>query len=214
MQVYKSVNPIVSIIIPTYNRADYLNRAIDSVINQTFKNWELLIIDDGSTDATFDIVNEYIIRNENIRYLKQSNEGLALAYNTGILVSSGIYLTFLGSDDEYKQNHLQARIDYMKNHPEISLIHGGVEIIGDPYIKDKYDLSRKIHISECAVGGTFFGSREMFIELNGFQNVRYGEDAEFLIRAEAKYNISKIDIPTYIYYRDTPDSICNTIKEV
>jgi glycosyltransferase involved in cell wall biosynthesis len=214
MQVYKSVNPIVSVIIPTYNRADYLHRAIGSVINQTFKNWELLIVDDGSTDATFDIVNEYVMRNENIRYLKQSNGSPGLAYNTGILASCGIYLTFLGSDDEYKQNHLQTRIDYMKSHPEISFIHGGVEIIGDPYVKDKDDLSRKIHISECAVGGTFFGRREMFIELNGFQNVRYGEDTEFLIRAEAKYNISKIDIPTYIYYRDTPDSICTTIKEV
>jgi glycosyltransferase involved in cell wall biosynthesis len=213
MQVYKSVNPIVSVIIPTYNRADYLHRAIGSVINQTFKNWELLIVDDGSTDATFDIVNEYVMRNENIRYLKQSNGSPGLAYNAGILASCGIYLTFLGSDDEYKLYHLQSRVDYMKSHLEISFIHGGVEIIGDPYVKDKNDLSRKIHISECAVGGTFFGRREMFIELNGFQNVRYGEDTEFLIRAEAKYNISKIDIPTYIYYRDTPDSICSTIEQ-
>ena len=214
MQVYKSVNPIVSVILPTYNRAGYLHRSIGSVMNQTFNDWELLIVDDGSTDATFELVNEYVMREENIRYLKHTNLGPGLAYNTGILASSGTYLTFLGSDDEYKPNHLQSRVDYMKSHSEISFIHGGVEIIGDPYVKDKDDLSRKIHISECAVGGTFFGNREVFIELNGFQNVRYGEDSEFLIRAEAKYNISRLDIPTYIYYRDTPDSICTTIKQV
>ena len=212
MQVFKSISPIVSVILPTFNRAGYLHRCIDSVLNQSFAEWELIVVDDGSTDSTFNLVNEYVMRNENIRYLKQTNRGPGLAYNIGILASCGIYLTFLGSDDEYKPDHLQSRVDFMKSHPEISLVHGGVEIVGDPYVKDKNDLSRKIHISECAVGGTFFGSREVFIDLNGFRNICYGEDSEFLIRAEAKYNISKIDIPTYIYYRDTPDSICTTIK--
>jgi glycosyltransferase involved in cell wall biosynthesis len=212
MQVFKSISPIVSVILPTFNRAGYLHRCIDSVLNQSFAEWELIVVDDGSTDSTFNLVNEYVMRNENIRYLKQTNSGPGLAYNSGILASCGIYLTFLGSDDEYKPNHIQSRMDYMKSNPEISLIHGGVEIIGDPYVKDKDDLTRKIHISECAVGGTFFGKREVFIELNGFQNIRYGEDSEFLVCAGAKFNISKIEIPTYIYYRDTPDSICTTIK--
>jgi len=213
MQVYKSQVPIVSVIIPTFNREGYLHRSIDSVINQSFKSWELIIIDDGSTDDTFNLVNDYIIRNENIRYMKQTNRGPGLANNAGILTSCGMYITFLSSDDEYRLDHLQSRVDFIKSHPEISLIHGGVEIIGDPYVKDKDDLTRKIHISECAVGGTFFGKREMFIELNGFRNVSYSEDSEFLSRAQAKYSISKIEIPSYIYYRDTPDSICTTIKQ-
>jgi glycosyltransferase involved in cell wall biosynthesis len=212
MQVYKSISPVVSVILPTLNREGYLHRCIDSVMNQSFKNWELIVVDDGSTDFTYNLVNEYLMRNENIRYIKQSNRGLSLAYNTGILTSCGKYITFIGSDDEYRPNHLQSRIDYMKSNPEISFIHGGVEIIGDPYVKDKDDLTRKIHISECAVGGTFFGRREVFIDLDGFKNIRYGEDSEFLTRVVTKYNISKINLPTYVYYMDTPDSICRTIS--
>ena len=150
-------------------------------------------------------------RHENIRYIKQSHRGLALANNIGILTSNGKYITFIGSDDEFKPNHLQSRIDYMTSNPEISFIRGGVEIIGDPYVKDKDDLTRKIHITECAIGGTFFGRREVFIDLNGFKDIPYGEDTEFLARVVTKYKISNIDLPTYIYYRDTPDSICSTI---
>jgi glycosyltransferase involved in cell wall biosynthesis len=180
-------------------------------MNQSFQDWELIIVDDGSTDSTYNLVDEYLMRNENIRYIKQSHRGLGLANNTGILTSSGKYITFIGSDDEYKQNHLQSRIDYMKSNPEISFIRGGVEIIGDPYVKDKDDLTRKIHITECAIGGTFFGMREVFTDLNGFKNIPYGEDTEFLTRVITKFKISNINLPTYIYYRDTPGSICSTI---
>jgi len=211
MQLYKSISPVVSIILPTFNREGYLHRSIDSLMNQSFHDWELIIVDDGSTDSTYNLVDEYLMRNENIRYIKQSNQGLGLANNTGILASCGKYITFIGSDDEYKQNHLQSRIDYMKSNPEISFIRGGVEIIGDPYVKDIDDLTRKIHITECAIGGTFFGRREVFTDLNGFKDLRYGEDSEFLTRVAAKYKISNINLPTYIYYRDTPDSICSTI---
>jgi hypothetical protein len=94
----------------------------------------------------------------------------------------------------------------------IDFIHGGVEVIGHPYVKDKNDLNREIHISECAVGGTFFGKRNVFFELGGFKDLTYSDDSDFLERAEEKFNVLKVDYPTYIYYRDTPDSICTNIK--
>jgi glycosyltransferase involved in cell wall biosynthesis len=211
MQIYKSISPVVSVILPTLNRVGYLHRSIDSVMNQSFKDWELIIVDDGSTDSTYNLVNEYLMKNENIRYVKQTHRGLSLANNIGILTSSGTYITFIGSDDEYKPNHLQSRIDYITSNPEISFIRGGVEIIGDPYVKDKDDLTLKIHITECAIGGTFFGKREVFTDLNGFNDLPYGEDSEFLARVVTKYKISNLNLPTYIYYRDTPNSICSTI---
>lgn len=211
MQVYKSFQPIVSIILPTFNRRNLLPRSIDSVIRQSFKDWELIIVDDGSTDNTFELVDSYIKKHENIRYMKHSNRRPPLSQNTGLLAAAGKYISFLGSDDEYKKTYLEERISFMKANPEIDMIHGGVEIIGNPYVKDKNDLSKQIHLSECVIGGTFFGKRQMFLELDGFNNLKYSDDSEFFERAEQKFKIAKVNFPTYIYYRDTPDSICSTI---
>lgn len=213
MQVYKSFKPIVSIILPTFNRAQLIERAVNSVIKQTFKDWEIIIVDDGSSDSTFEIVNKYLQEFENIRYIKHSNRKPPLSLNAGMLASVGYYITFLGSDDAYKQDHLRLRVEYLNDHHETDLIHGGLEIIGYPFVKDKNDLSREIHINECAVGGTFFGKRPLFFELNGFNNLAYSDDSDFLERAERSYNILKVEWPTYIYYRDTPDSICTNIEQ-
>jgi len=212
MQVYKSYAPIVSVIMPTFNREKYLHRSINSVINQTFKEWELIIVDDGSSDSSFNVINDFIGSYENIRYMKHSNRRPPLATNAGILASCGEYIAFLGSDDEYKSDYLLQRVEFMKANPKIDFIHGGVEVIGHPYVKDKDDLTKEIHLSECAIGGTFFGKRKVFFELDGFKNLIYSDDSDFLERVEKKFRITKVDWPTYIYYRDTPDSICTTIE--
>ena len=212
MQVYKQYKPIVSIIMPTFNRAKYLQRSIESVLNQSFKMWELIVVDDGSSDNTFQIVDEYILQFENIRYMKHSNRRPALATNAGIQASCGELIAFLGSDDEWKPEFLKQRVNFLKDNHEIDFIHGGLEVVGHPYVKDKNDLTREIHIDECVVGGTFFGKRNVFIELGGFRNLSYSDDSDFYERAVKKFNVAKVDFPTYIYYRDTPDSICSTIK--
>jgi glycosyltransferase involved in cell wall biosynthesis len=214
IELYKDFTPLVSVVLPTYNRADYILRAVNSVINQNYKEWELIIVDDGSTDNTAKIVDNLILERENIRFMKQKNRGTALAFNTGIQASTGQFITFLGSDDEYKPDHLELRVKFLHKNPEIDFLHGGLEIIGHSYVKDKDDLSKEIHISECAVGGTFFGKRIVFFEGGGFKNLGYAEDSEFLERIQNKFNVKKIDLPTYKYYRDTPDSICTNIKEI
>lgn len=212
INVYKGNRPLVSIVMPTFNRESYLNRSISSVLKQTYSDWELVIVDDGSTDNTFQLVNGFISKYENIRYVRHSNRKSPLTTNAGILASCGDYITFLGSDDEYKEEHIKLRIDFMIANPDIDMIHGGVEIVGHPYVKDKNDFSKEIHISECVVGGTFFGKRSIFFELDGFKDLIYSDDSDFFERAEKKFKIAKVDYPTYIYYRDTPDSICTTIQ--
>ncbi|KAF0151938.1 MAG: glycosyl transferase [Ignavibacteria bacterium] len=213
MQVYKSFRPVVSVILPTFNREKLLQRAVDSVINQTFFGWELIIIDDGSKDKTFELVNSYFNNFENIRYIKHTNRRPPLSQNVGLLASAGEFVSFLGSDDQYKPTYLEERVNFLRENPEIDLIHGGVEIIGHPFVKDKNDLSKEIHLSDCVIGGTFLGKRNIFLDLNGFTDLKYSDDSDFFERAVNKYKIVKVDFPTYIYYRDTPDSICSTIKE-
>ncbi len=212
MQVYKNYTPEVSIILPTYNRKNLLTRAINSVINQTYDKWELIIVDDGSTDNSIDVIEPYLVNYENVRYMRHSNRKSPLSLNAGILAAAGKFVTFLGSDDEYKPEHLELRMKLLSENTEVDLIHGGLEIIGTPFVKDKNDLTKLIHISDCIVGCTFIGKKEVFLELNGFRNLKYSDDSDFYERALGKYKILKVDYSTYIYYRDTPDSICSTIE--
>ena len=209
LNIYKSFKPVISVVMASYNRAKYLKRSIESLLLQTFKEWELLVVDDGSKDNTFEIINEYLENNENIRYLKHKNRKLALTRNAGIEASVGEYITFLDSDDEYDKNHLKLRMNFMLGRPDVDLIHGGIQIIGDPYVTDKNNPGEKIHLEQCVIGGTFFGRKKVFFESDGFSSIDYSEDSEFLDRAKEKFIVQKVGYPTYIYHRDTEDSITN-----
>jgi glycosyltransferase involved in cell wall biosynthesis len=205
-------HPAISVVLTVYNRERYLNRAVDSLIDQDFSSWELIAVDDGSNDDSLSILKSYGGAVENIKIIEQENRKLPYSRNKGILASKGKYITFLDSDDEYAAHHLKKRIDYMLEHPETDLIHGGVKIIGDEYVRDKDDPNKLVHISKCTVGATFFGKRKVFIDLGGFKEIHYSEDSEFLQRAEKVFEVEKIDFKTYIYHRDIPDSITNTYQ--
>ncbi|MCO6461553.1 MAG: glycosyltransferase family 2 protein [Saprospiraceae bacterium] len=212
MDVYKNTNPAITVIMVTYNRAGYLHRAIQSFLNQTVKDNELIIVDDGSTDNTFDIVCQFMNHHPNIRYMRHTNRNISLSKNAGILNAVGKYITFLDSDDEYKPDYLAKRYAFMEAHPEIDMLEGGVIIIGNPYVKDRNNPDLDIHLSQCHIGATFFAKSTVFTELDGYdKEISYSEDSAFWIKANQKYKIHKFDEPGYIYYRNTPGSICNTI---
>lgn len=201
----------VSIILPTYNRSELIKRAVKSVLKQTYEAWELLIIDDGSNDNTRKICEVFFKNDNRIKYYYQNKSGLPAALNKGIKLSKNKIITFLGSDDEYKKRHLELRIDFLTKHTNADMLHGGVKIIGNPYVKDKNDTTKLIHLNECIIGGTFFGWKYVFVRLGGFKNIPYSEDSEFYERASKIFNIRKVDFDTYLYYRDTEDSISNNI---
>lgn len=194
--------PAISVILCTYNRDSYLVRCIDSVFAQTFVDFELIVIDDGSNDNTFHVVNQYINERINIRYVKHQNRKLALSKNIGILCSFGKYITFIDSDDAYNPNHLQGRYDYLENHADIDLVQGGFYSDETIYVKDYYQPDKVINLRDCVLGPTFFGKRQVFEQLNGFQQIAYGEDTDFWARAEALFNTAHLhDLETYIYTR-------------
>jgi len=208
MYIYQNNRiPFFSVILTTYDRGYIIDRAINSVLNQTEQDWELLIVDDGSKDNTFEVCSKYF-NDGRIRFLFHKNKGLPLSRNVGILSSSGLYCTFLDSDDEYKENHLEFRRNILLQHPEVDLLYGGVEIMGDPYVVDYYDNSKLIHIDECYVGGSFFVKKNVAIDLGGFRNIKYGDDVDFAKRAiEEGYCVASVEYRTYIYHRDVNDSI-------
>lgn len=208
LTVYPDFVPFFSVIICTYNRAKLLSRALESLLAQTETDWEAIVVDDGSTDATAEIVRRHVQKNEHIRYLYHTNRGSALSRNVGLLASSGLFATFLDSDDMYKPDHLEHRKILLRENPQVELLHGGVEIVGNPFVPDKKDTTKLIHLSECVIGGTFVIRREAAVKLGGFANLLYAEDAEFYERADSATGliIANTDDPTYIYNRISSDS--------
>ena len=114
---------LISIIIPTYNREKTILRAIDSVLNGSYQNIELIIIDDGSTDTTKEVLS-YYIENKLINYFYIENSGVSKARNIGVDIARGEWIAFLDSDDEWIKHKLKLQIQFLKANPTYKVIHG------------------------------------------------------------------------------------------
>ena len=203
----------ISIILRTYNtNPTYLERAIKSVFNQDFQNFELVIVDDGSTYEYAANIIKYCTHTANrILYTYQPNKGESQAANRGVLNSSGNYITFIDSDDEYKPNHLSSCIAEME---EVDLICSTATLVGDRqqdfYVADRTDTTKLIHVDNTILFGTLFGKREIFDNIKF--TTEYGADAVFFEQAGKSYSTKKTSLRTYIYYRNIPNSLSTLIK--
>jgi len=198
----------------TFNRAQLLPRAVASLTGQVYTAWELIVVDDGSEDDTGPLVNALAAADGRIRYKRQENQGLTGARNTGLALAAGEFLTFLDSDDEYAPEHLARRVEYMASHSELDIIHGGVRIVGGPdFVPDRHNPKQLIALAQCVIGGTFFMRRRLYAEMGGFRKPDYGNDAEFMERALQRFPVGRVEFPTYIYHRETPDSMCNVMEK-
>ena len=133
----------VSVIVPTFNRARYLGQAIDSTLQQTFEAHEIIVVDDGSTDETAEVVAKY---GDRVRYLRTSNGGVAHARNVGMSVASGDYLTFLDSDDLLYPYMLELETRLLDRHPDVGLVYAEMSAFDDEGFFDRYHL-KKYHES-------------------------------------------------------------------
>ncbi len=122
--------PLVSVIMPCYNGEKFIDEAIESVINQTYKNWELIIVDDGSTDKSKKIINNYL-SDERIYYICHTkNIGIPSARNTGINTSGGEFIALLDQDDKWLPNKLDLQIDkFYESKPEVGLVFGNIDVV-------------------------------------------------------------------------------------
>lgn len=211
---YSSYIPFFSVVLCTYNRADTVGAALDSLLAQTEPDWECVIVDDGSTDDTAALLRSYCDRSARFRLLYHSNRGQALSRNAGILASCGLFVTFLDSDDQYAPEHLSIRKQILCENTDVEFLYGGVEITGDPYVPDLENPGRMIHIGECVVAGTIVVRRSTALQLGGFPDVAFGDDTAFYERAyRADIAIAHIDEPTYLYNRTRADSLCNLMAD-
>lgn len=203
-------NPFFSVVVCTYNRAHILSRALDSLLSQTFHDWECIIIDDASDDHTRESISSFL-RKRVFRYIRQSHCGCAMSKNAGMEAAGGSFITFLDSDDEYAPEHLAIRYRILSEKKDIDLLHSDVKVIGNRFVPDKNNPAGLIDITDCTVGGTFVIRRSTLRESDRFQDV-YSDDSVFLEKflSEGK-KVIKIKSPTYIYHRDSEDSMCSTL---
>ena len=181
------------------------------MIAQTETDWELIVVDDGSSDGTWQVVQSYAVDHPSIRSMRHSNRGVSRSRNAGLLASTGLFVTFIDSDDEYRPDHLAVRRQVLLENPEVTFLHSTADVIGDPYVPDKNDPTNMIHLDDCVIGGTFVIRRDVLMDLGGFDVVDYADDALLYERASAAgIAIAKLDHPSYVYYRTTPDSLCST----
>ena len=129
----------VSVIMPVYNGAQYLQEAIDSILNQTFKDFELIIIDDGSSDESAEIIQKNADKDKRIVALKnEQNSGICVTLNKGLDIAKGEYIARMDSDDISEPNRLVVQIDFLERNPEYGLVGSNTKIFGDnisvPYV--------------------------------------------------------------------------------
>lgn len=149
--------PLISIITPLYNSEKYIRETIESVLNQTYKNWEMLIVDDCSKDNGVKIVNEYVLKDKRIKLFKnEKNEGVSFTRNRAIDLSQGKYIAFLDSDDLWKKEKLKKQILFMEKN-NIDLSYTGYEKINtDGSLRGEIKVPKKIDYKEllknCLIG--------------------------------------------------------------
>ena len=186
----RSEGPFVSVIIPTYNQAGYVGEAIRSVQQQTYTNFEIIVIDDGSSDNCWDVVAGF---GDSVRYIRQENQGLAGARNTGIRAARGELIGLLDSDDQWLPGYLQAMLSLVERFPEASVFYSSAQAMdaegrelpqfyGGPAVPpDK--LYQVLLRANFLIPSTILMRREVIIEAGLFdQKLRSCEDWDLWLR--------------------------------
>lgn len=139
--------PLVSIIVPCYNQAQYLPETLDSILVQTYSNWECVIVNDGSPDNTEEIAKKYCEKDCRFKYLEQENNGVATARNNGIKISNGKYILPLDGDDIIAPTYCEKAVTHFQNYPETKLVYCKAETFGDqnePWDLPSYSFEKLI----------------------------------------------------------------------
>lgn len=218
---------LVSIIIPTYMRADMLNRAIDSVLNQTYDNIEVIIVDDNNPHSKYRKNTEEIMLKykevKNVMYLKHDkNRNGAAARNTGINAAKGEYIGFLDDDDEFISNKIEAQVNSLnKISNEYGAVYGGYRIIRGNKVISNIEVNKEGQLFQDLMlmeWGTGSGSnvlfkREVFNEIGLFdESLLRHQDWDILLRMFKKYKIKSIEDIIINIYKDSRINIPNAEK--
>ncbi|UCD15168.1 MAG: glycosyltransferase [Candidatus Omnitrophota bacterium] len=193
--------PFFSIIIPTYNRAKFLGIAIESVLYQTFTDFELIIVDDGSRDNTKELIKknyERLLSSNKLRYIYQPHKGVSFARNNGINYARGEFICFLDSDDRFRTQKLQVTYKYIKKYQNYKVFHteeiwyrNGSVLAQKIYHKKPHGFVFKTAVKLCCISiSTAAISQDIFKKIGGFdENLDACEDYDFWLRTTAQFPV-------------------------
>jgi glycosyltransferase involved in cell wall biosynthesis len=216
--------PLVSVIVPVFNGEKFLAQTIESVLNQTFTNFEIVVVDDGSTDRTAQITNEFTRKDGRIKLLKQNNLGVSAARNHGYNNSTGKFLAFLDADDVWLPDNLELKLAKLKS-GDYGLVHSGALVIDElggqmsgKTIQGKEGnlLNGLLAWRETQVPGpsSILLKREVMERVGLFDDrLSTSADQDFFIRVAAHSSIGRIDRITW-HYRVHNSNMHKNIKSM
>jgi len=213
------LNKLVSIIVPCYNQAQYLPDALESVLAQTYSDWECIIVNDSSPDNTEAIAREWCEKDKRFQYIHKKNGGVSSARNVGIKNSSGKFILPLDADDKISVDYLRLAVFEFEKTPDLKLVYGQAEFFGQ---KDgvwklwsySYELLLQLNIIYCSA----IYKRSDYEEANGYDELMINglEDWEFWISLLKSNGKIKLLNETVFYYRIkdvSRNKMINTISE-
>ncbi len=194
-------NPTVSVILPVYNGEDYLRIAIESVLGQTFRDLELLLIDDGSSDSTPDIAASY---GPPVKYIRQENTGVAGAFNHGIRLAKGRYISWLSHDDVFLPTKLEKQVGALSNVSEPAVCYTDIEMIdgdGKSFVNQKVPEHDRQHALRyvltgggiCSASYSLLYDRRCIDEVGFYSETwRYTQDVDMLARLARNFPLIRV----------------------
>ncbi|OGK19177.1 hypothetical protein A3G67_00235 [Candidatus Roizmanbacteria bacterium RIFCSPLOWO2_12_FULL_40_12] len=207
------MTPVISVVIPTHNRKGLILDAVKSVLQQEPKNYEVLVVDDGSTDGTIEYLQSL---NLPIEVIRKKNGGAASARNVGIKHARGKYISFLDSDDLWLPGILKAQLDYLESHPDIPLVYVDqyIEINGKRIIMTRFSQKEFTHLemskfdlptfakSPPISPPSIMAKKTLFDEVGYFnESLKRHEDTDMWNRITEKYEVGYIKKPLVIFRR-------------
>lgn len=188
-------HPLVSVVIPTFNRKCFLGEAIESVLNQSYKNVEMLVVDDGSTDNTSELMVAYA-SNPQIRYFRQENQGQSVARNLALTHAKGDFICFLDSDNRWLPEKLEKSLRVFAQRPEVGVVYGdiitideqGQEVTRQNMTRHSGRITKYLFRDNCVSMNTSMTRRICFDEMGGMeQGRRAADDYELWLRLSVRY---------------------------
>ena len=219
--MHVSVQPLVSILLPVYNCASFLSSAIESILSQTYQNFELIILDDGSTDTSLEIIKYYASIEQKIRFISRENKGLVNTINEMVTLAKGDYIARMDADDISLPTRIEKQLTKITSEKNIVLVGCWIKLFGERsetwHYRRTNDESRVISLFArcCLTHASFLAHKSLFQKYPFNPNYTHLEDLDFLNRVIRGENGKILSVPETLYqYRIHNSSICNTFADI
>ncbi|GAB3526263.1 hypothetical protein GCM10027443_01270 [Pontibacter brevis] len=209
-----SMMPLISIVLPTFNGGEFIVKAIESCLKQTYKNFELIIVNDCSTDNTRNIVEEYCKHDTRIRVINNEvNCKLPKSLNIGFDSARGDYLTWTSDDNYFAPQALETLLGELERNVDTDIIYSSYSFVDEKdNVLEYYGGAPENLLFSCIIGACFLYRRNVHVELKGYALDKFRmEDMDFWLRAAAKFRFQFIDDKSLYFYRKHKNSLTSHI---